>query len=184
MPYSYKITGSELFITITAAKTNGIFDINKTLKDLDEIVNNKIYQLFDADKIAGPMHLYLSGANAYNAMESGINISNRLDIETLLYVSTQTQISKAIKTIGVNNNTHRVAIAIFSKNENDQMAVSIAEYLGELDDIALDVTPEKYQTLIKLYNLSISALDSIKGDKKRAITGLIIEKGALISLKR
>jgi tRNA threonylcarbamoyladenosine modification (KEOPS) complex Cgi121 subunit len=178
------MTDSELYVTITAVKNTEISDINETLKELDRITNDKIYQLFDADKIAGPIHLYYAATNANYAMENGINISNRLDIETLLYASTQTQISKAIQTIGVSNNTHRVAIAVISEVKDDQVSVSIAESLGEIDDSALDISPEKCQALIKLYNLSVNAIESIGGDKLKALTSLITEKGALISLKR
>lgn len=184
MPFSYPLTDSELYVTITAAKNTEIFDINETLKEIDRKANDKTYQLFDADKIAGPIHLYFAAANANYAIENGLNISNRLDIETLLYASTQTQISKAIQTIGISSNTHQVAIVVISKIKDDQVAVSIAEYLGEIDDSALEISPKKFQALIKLYNLSKKAIESIDGDKKTALTSLITEKGALISLKR
>ena len=184
MPYSYPITNTDLYTTITAAKNTEIKNINETLKELDKKTDNKIYQLFDANKIAGPLHLYYAAANANYAMENGLNISNRLEIETLLYASTQTQIARAIQTIGVSNKTKDVAIVVISKTMYDQVAVLIAEYLGEIDDTVLDTTPKKYQTLLRLYDVSITAIESVGGDKNKALTSLITEKAALISLKR
>jgi tRNA threonylcarbamoyladenosine modification (KEOPS) complex Cgi121 subunit len=184
MPHSYPISQSRIFVTITASTNVEIFDINQTLKEIDKKADNKTYQIFDADKIAGPLHLYYAAANAYYAIEKGTNISKRLDIETILYASAQTQISKAIETIGVNKKTHHVAVLLFSENKNDHTAVIIAESLGKLDDSALNITRQKYQALIKLFNISISAIESIGGDKNKALISLITEKGALISLKR
>ena len=114
MPYSYKITGSNLYVTITAATNTEITDINKTLAELDKKVSSTVFQLFDADKIADQYHLYYAAANAYYAMKKGGNISNKLDVETLLYASTQNQISKAIKLIGVSEKTKRIAVVMIS----------------------------------------------------------------------
>ncbi|MFC1802547.1 KEOPS complex subunit Cgi121 [Thermoproteota archaeon] len=184
MPYSYPITGSTLYITITATKTTHIEDINETLRTLDKKIVDKIYQLFDADKIAGPLHLYYAAANAHHAIEYKNNISNKLDVETLLYASTQNQISKAIQTIGVSKKTQRIAVAVISNTNEDPATTLIAEYLGEIDDSVLELTPEKYTTLLKLYEINETAIESVGGDKYSALTSLITEKGTLISLKR
>ena len=184
MPYSYPITGSKLYVTITAAENTEIADINKTLSELDKQMEGKIYQLFDAGKITEPNHIYYAAANAYYAMENGSNISNRLDVETLLYASTQNQISKAINLIGVSKKTRHIAIAVISDTQDDPAATLIAEYLGDLNDEILEPSPEKYETLKALYDVTGTAISTVEGDKYKALTSLITEKGALISLKR
>ena len=184
MPYSFPITGSELFITITAAKDAQVDDINKTLSVLDRKADGKIFQLFDADKITGPYHLYFAAANAHYALENGSNISNKLDVETLLYASTQNQISTAIKMIGVSGRTQRVAVAVISGKENDPLAMQIAETLGIRDDKVLEPSPEKYEALKKLYEITGIAIETIEGDSYKALTSLITEKSTLISLRR
>lgn len=184
MPHSYPITGSELYITITAAINTHVEDINQTLAELDKMTMGKIYQLFDADKITGPRHIYYAAANAYYAMENGSNISNRLDVETLLYASTQNQISKAIKLIGVSRFTKRVAVAVISETEDDPIAALIAGALGELDDKALEPSPEKYVALKQLYEITDTAIGTLEGDKYVALTSLITEKSTLIGLRR
>ncbi len=144
-------------------------DINQTLAELDKMTMGKIYQLFDADKITGPHHIYYAAANAYYAMENGSNISNRLDVETLLYASTQNQISKAIKLIGVSRFTKRVAVAVISETENDPIAALIAGALGELDDKALESSQEKYVALKELYEITDTAIGTLVGDKYAAL---------------
>ena len=184
MPYSYKITGSNLYVTITAATNTEITDINKTLAELDKKVSGTVFQLFDADKIADQYHLYYAAANAYYAMENGGNISNKLDVETLLYASTQNQISKAIKLIGVSEKTKRIAVVVISEQENDSTAKKIAEYLGDLDDKALEIDQEKFVALKKLYEITDTAIETVGCDRYKALTSLITEKSTLISLRR
>jgi tRNA threonylcarbamoyladenosine modification (KEOPS) complex Cgi121 subunit len=184
MPYSYPISGSKLWATITAAENIKINNINETLNKLDQIVEDKIYQLFDAEKITDQNHLYYSAANAYYAMENRTNISNKLDIEILLYTSTQSQISKAIKLIGVSSSTQLIAIIVLSGNEDDPTAVKIAHHLGDLNDKVLELNPEKYEALKQLYGITEIAIQTTGYEKYKALTSLITEKSALLSLRR
>ena len=184
MPYSYSITDSNLYVTITAADDARVEDINHTLKQLDERMGGKIFQLFDADKITEPNHVYYAAANAYYAIEKGINISNKLDVETLLYVSAQNQISKAINLVGVSKETRRIAVIVISEIEKDNDAKRIADYLGNLNDDLLQPSQKKYEALRNLYEITQTTIDAVGGDKYKALTSLITEKGALISLKR
>lgn len=184
MPYSYPLTDSDLFVTIAAAENVSVADINEAMGELDRRTRGKTYQLFDAAKITEPNHIYFAAANAYYAMENGSNISNKLDVETLLYASAQNQISKAISLIGVSGGTNQVAVVVISETEDDPVASMIAEYLGDTNDEVLEPTIEKYEALKKLYEISDTAIETIEGDKYRALTSLITEKGALISLKR
>ncbi len=184
MPYSFLISGSSLWVTITAASNISVDDINKTLDQLDQMNHGKKYQLFDADKITDQYHLYYAAANAYYAMENGSNISNKIDVETLLYASTQNQISKAIKLIGVSKKTKQIAIIVISETENDPAATKIADYLGDPTDKSLALTPEKYKALKIIYEITDTAIETVGGDKYKALTSLITEKSTLIGLRR
>ncbi len=184
MPYSYSITGSSLYIIITAAENTNVADINETLRQLDEMVKGRTYQLFDADKIADQNHIYYAAANALYALENGNNISNKLDVETLLYVSTQNQISKAIQLVGVSKQTKRIAVAVITERENDPLATEIAEQLGDVNDGILAPSPAKYESLKQLYEITETAIETVGSDKYMALSSLITEKSTLISLRR
>ena len=184
MPYSFPISGSRLWVTITGAENINIDDINETLSQLDKMNQGKKYQLFDADKITDQYHIYYAAANAHYAMMNGNNISNNLVVETLLYASTQNQISRAIKLIGVSNKTTKIAVAVISETENDTTVTRIADHLGDPADSALELTHEKYVVLKKLYEITDTAIDTVGGDKHKALTSLITEKGSLIGLRR
>jgi tRNA threonylcarbamoyladenosine modification (KEOPS) complex Cgi121 subunit len=184
MPYSYPITDSDLYVTITAAEPVEITDINATLASLDKQVEGITYQLFDADKVTDQLQLYYAAANAYYAMENGSNISYKLEVETLLYVSTQNQISKAISLVGVNKKTKRVAVVVISEKENDSSAEKIAEQLGIPKDEALLMSQEKYVSLKALYDISDTAIETVGCDRYKALASLVTEKSTLISLRR
>ena len=184
MPYSFPISGSRLWVTITGAENTNIMDINETLSQVDKMNHGKKYQLFDADKITDQYHIYYAAANAHYAMENRSNISNKLEIETLLYASTQNQISRAIKLIGVSKKTTKIAVVVISETENDPTATGIAEHLGDPTDRALQLIPEKYEALKTLYEITDTAIETVGGDKHKALTSLITEKSALIGLRR
>ncbi len=184
MPYSYPITDSSLYVTITAAENTEITDINNKLAELDKQVAGTVFQLFDADKITDQYQIYYAATNAYYAMENGSNVSNKLNVETLLYASTQNQISKAIQLIGVSKDTKRVAIIVISEKENDPVVTEIAETLGTPNDGALAMTQEKYEALKRLYDVTDTAIETVGTEPYMALTSLVTEKSTLISLRR
>jgi len=184
MPHIYEISGSELKLTITGARDVKVNDIHGTLGMLDELAAGAKYQLFDAGKVAGPDHIYYAAANADYAMSNGINISNNLNVETLLYAACENQINKAIEFLGVSKTTETLAVAIFSEKDQSSLAEEIAAHLGTVDDSVLDITPEKYESIKGLYEITETAIETVGSDKNKAITSLIAEKGALLSLRR
>jgi len=171
-------------VTITGARDAKVSDINDTLRKLDGLAKGVKYQLFDAAKVAGPHHIHYAVANADYAMKKGLNISKNLDVETLLYAACENQINKAIKVLGVSNTTDTVGVAVISENVENKLAEAIAANLGTVDDSVLDITPEKYQFLKELYGITETAIETVGSDRNEALTSLIAEKGALISLRR
>ena len=184
MPYNYRITDSGLNVTVTGAMEVSVRDINETIRGLDLLTDGILYQLFDAEKIAGPNHIYYSAANADYAIRNGLNISNNLNVETLLYAACENQINKAIRLIGVSKKTETVAVVVFSEKVENRLSETIAANLGTVDDSVLDITPEKYESIKELYDITETAIETVGSDRNDALTSLITEKGALLSLRR
>jgi len=186
MPATHQITDTHLYASITGARDAEITNINETLTKLDQQKRGSTYQLFDADKIAGWRHLYLAAANATHAIEAGYNISKKLDIETLLYASCHDQIMKAFKTVGVQPKTCNIAIIVLGADpkETESIAVKFGGDLGVLDDSVLKVDEHKYDVLRALFDVPETAIETVGSDKYEALTSLIVEKGALLGLRR
>ena len=170
-------------IAITGISGIKIKDVNRTLVELDEIKGEAFFQIFDADKVAGWKHLYYSAINALYAAETGLTISNKIEIEALLYASAQDQISKAIEMIGVTSATKNLALLVIAENP-ESTTKSIIQYLGKEDEDVLDLDEDKFHNLKEVYEITDKALVTLDGNKYDALESLIIEKCALMPLLR
>jgi KEOPS complex subunit Cgi121 len=146
-------------------------------------------QFFDAKKLAGSEHLYFAALNALNAFERKMNISNNLAVESLIYASAQRQITKAVKMLGITENSSQVAVLIIAKNRDEKKSSLnlVNEILpGKRDDTVLNLSLEKIKLIKKLFNISETEFEAQlkkQGFEKEALTDLIIERMALLVLK-
>lgn len=186
MVITHQISGSELCVAITGARGVHIVNVDETLKKIHIRNQGKVFQLFNADMVAGERHLYYAAVNAVGAQSEGYAISRNLEVETILYASCQDQISKALRLMGVNHDTRRVAVLVFSDdvNEAKTFAEKIANNIGEQDDGVLDISPEKYESLKKAFGISEETIKTVGSEPYDALTSLIIEKGALMPILR
>ncbi|MFX0151065.1 MAG: KEOPS complex subunit Cgi121 [Candidatus Hodarchaeota archaeon] len=74
-------------------------------------------QLLDNRFVWGRQHLFSAIWHAYNAEKNDRMISKTLSMEILLYTAGQRQIKKAIKLLGVKNNTKDVLGILIGDNE-------------------------------------------------------------------
>ena len=102
-------------IRIVGAKGN-IKKVEDILKIIEKfgIENKAEIQLVNAKLIYSKNHLYSAvlHANRANKMKGK---NQKLGIEILLYASCEKQISKALKKIGINNNTKEFGIIIIGE---------------------------------------------------------------------
>ena len=181
-----KISGSSWIVSIGGFNINSITDIDELLRELDNIVSPNIFQIFDADRIAGWRHIYMAVVNAVSAFDSGSAISRSIAMEIILYVSCQDQISKALEIVGANHNTKRLSLVVLGKSfEETESAFKEAEsFLGKPDDLILELDNVKMDIISKSFAVSEIQIETIGGDPKEALTSMLVEKGALITLRR
>ncbi|MFH2110305.1 MAG: KEOPS complex subunit Cgi121 [Candidatus Bathyarchaeota archaeon] len=180
------INGSDLHVAIAGARGVHVEDVDDTLRAVREAVDGHTFQLFDARMVAGRRHLYHAAVNAVKAVENGTAVSKGLDVETLLYATCQDQITKAFRVMGVSKNTKAVAVAVFGRDTDaiTDAARRVAGALGDLDDRVLEVDEAKFRQLRKVFEVNDSSLEAVGGDPYEALTSLIVEKGALLTLRR
>nr|MDO8090833.1 KEOPS complex subunit Cgi121 [Candidatus Sigynarchaeota archaeon] len=75
-------------------------------------------QLFDSSLIAGWEHLFFGALNALKAFSYAKNISNKLSVECLLYVSGQRQIIVAVKNLGIKPDTRNIGVILIGDTTN------------------------------------------------------------------
>ncbi len=181
-----KISGSNWTVSIGGFIINSITDIDELLRKLNNVVSPNIFQIFDADRIAGWRHIFMAVVNAISAFESGSAISRSIGIEILLYASCKDQISKALEIVGANPRTKQVALVVLgnSSGETELAFNKAANILGKPDDLVLNLNDVKLLKIMEVYEITQNLLDTIGGEQYEAVSNLLIEKGALISLRR
>lgn len=181
-----RVTDTALHVAVAGARGVDVRDVDATLDEVRQLVGDAAFQLFDAEMVAGWRHLYHAAVNAALAIQRGSAISKSVDVETILYASCQDQISKAFTLMGLSPQVKNVGVLVISEDpsEAERLAAEIARHLGSPDDEVLDVTPEKFERLKGVFDVNDEALATVGGDPYEALTSLIVEKGALLPLRR
>ena len=181
-----RVTDTALHIAVAGARGVDVRDVDATLDEVRELVGDAAFQLFDAEMVAGWRHLYHATVNAALAIQRGSAVSKSVDVETILYASCQDQISKAFTMMGLSPQVKNVGVLVISENPSEakRLATQIAEHLGSPDDEVLDVTSGKFERLKDVFEVGDEALATVGGDPYEALTSLVVEKGALLPLRR
>jgi len=145
-------------------------------------------QLFDARLIGGFDHLYFSVLNALKAHDSGTGISRNLAVETLLYVSGQHQIGRAIELMGLKPGLSEVAVLVISDTQQEAVKAldRIADLLrGERCEDVIELTDEKIELIKAAFDLTDLEIEAtLRESEKEAVTNLLIERAALLATQR
>ena len=176
------------YITIAGFRSVQIEDINAFLEHFRKEDKGATVQFFGAKHVAGPQHLYFAALNALNAFEKNTNISNNLAVEALLYASAQRQIKKAVKMLGIKQDSSEVATLIITdrRKKSDYLRLVTKTVPGERDDGVLELANKKIVDIKKLFGISdieFEAKLEKKGLEKEALTDLVIERMALLGTK-
>ena len=164
-------------------------NINTFLEQFRTETKGAAIQFFNANHVAGYQHMYFAALNALHAFEKKINISNNLEVEALLYASAQRQIQKAVKMLGIKQESREVATLIMIDLDNKKVNYLglVSEIIpGDRDDSVLDLTEKKIGKIKKLFNISDIEFEATlkrEGLEKEALTDLIIERMALLAIK-
>ena len=87
MVYRAGIKGSRWNVVIGGFREVDVSDVDELLRRLGEAVSPHVFQVFDADRVAGWEHLFFSAVNAVKAFQAGAAVSKSLAVEVLLYAS-------------------------------------------------------------------------------------------------
>jgi KEOPS complex subunit Cgi121 len=142
-------------------------------------------QFFDAELIATQEHLYFAVLNALQAFENKTNFSKSPAMETMLYASAQRQIQKAIEHCGIKPKTKSMALIIIGDDPKqiENVLKAVTKSVGsEPNVIVLEMTKNKETKIKKNFEITEEELKILeKGNQKKAIANLVIERVALLA---
>jgi KEOPS complex subunit Cgi121 len=162
-------------------------DVTTFMERVRTAVTPVTVQFFDADRVAGSMHLTYALLNALQAFNQRRNLSKSLEVEVLLYASGQRQIGKAIEMLGLRRDTTTLALLLLgssAKAINEAEAQLVDLVPGKRDDrvLALDREPKRsgLKTLFGVTDLELAALPP-RLNRRQALAWLIVERGAILA---
>lgn len=180
------VKGSDWHVVVGGFRDVLVDDVEGLLSKVGEAVGVSPFQLFDADRIAGWEHIYFAAVNAVRAHEGGAAISRGLAMEVLLYAACVDQISQALDVVGVSPYTERVGLLVMSLNKEEATDAfkRASDMLGVIDDSVLAVDGRKLEAIAGIYGVSDTELDTVCKPREEALMWIIVERGALLPLRR
>lgn len=157
------------------------------LHTLRKNLGNIPLQVLNAAYIAGKQHVLFATINALNAFKQGNNLSTHIEVEILLYLSAQRQISKAIELIGVKTHTRQIAVIFLTSNREEAKRKEIIlqqSISGQRDDTIINLDENKRPQLMKAFNISPIQLQATAMQGLDALKALIIEKSAMLAVSK
>ncbi len=185
-----KLEAFDQFLVFAGFRGVKIVNIQEFFNQVREKTHGACVQFFDASLIAGPEHLRFAALNALTVFKNGLNISNSLAIETLLYASAQSQISSAIELVGIKHGTRLVVVLILADSEEKgTLTLKIVSELlgGKRDDSVIELSSSKGEDLKRLFGISNTELEAKtmdEGTETRTLLNLVLEHMALLATER
>jgi tRNA threonylcarbamoyladenosine modification (KEOPS) complex Cgi121 subunit len=180
------IKGSSYSASIGGFRGVRVGDLEAFLSRLGKTAEPAVFQVFDAGMVAGWRHLFFAAVNAVRSYESGSTISRSLGIEAFLHASCQDQISRAFEFMGVSEDSERVALLVLAEDPGaaEEAYEKVASLLGKEDDSVLEVSGEKFASIVEAFGISHAELEAVGGPLEEALGRAIVERGALLGLRR
>lgn len=174
--------------------SNAETSFNKLIENIDKISNENqvIIQIFNSELIAGWEHLFFSAIHSLKAFKDGKNLSNKLNLEILLYASGQPQIKKAIKLLGIRPEIQNIAILILGNSIEtlENVKLQIFKLIkGIEDESILNINENKFEKLCEVFKITPLEIESTSisdnwEDKLEAINKIILNRIAFVIIEK
>ncbi|MEM1531399.1 MAG: KEOPS complex subunit Cgi121 [Nitrososphaerota archaeon] len=187
---SHFMATSDLLVGVyeTKIERQNLRTLLEKLNEVYELLRPSICQFFNADRVISALYVTAAVTAAIIAWESKMNIAKRLEVEFLVRLSAQDQISRAIELVGISYETERIGVCIVSKSvESLEMAKSRLEALLGCKLIPFVDNRSTYilNELSKIYDVPEQALKLIQADSEfKALELFLIEKIAISLISR
>jgi len=177
----------KLVLSLLGFRDADVTSPKQLLLTLRKTLGNIPLQILDATFIAGTNHALFATLNALNAFKQGNNLSSHIEVEVLLYLSAQRQISKAIELIGVKTHTHNIVIILLtsSREEAQRLELILEQSLsGQRDDSVIILDDNKRIPLMQAFNITPVQIQATTKQGLEALEALIIEKSAMLAVSK
>jgi len=184
------IKDGEIWIGISEIKNTSSLSMDELLEIAKTLSKSVLaFQFFNSLKIVDEMHLLSSAQNAVNAMKGEYMISRSLDVELIVYSSTQHQIGLALDTMGIKDQLASVAIVCIDADEEKirKCLADVSERVGEEVSPMFSPTSEKISSLMETFGITdlemkqfTDATDLVS--RSKALSKCVVSRVSMVSL--
>ena len=150
---------------------------------------NLTIQLLNGSLIVDEMHLLSAAQNALNAEYGEYMLSRNLDVEIIVFASTQRQIGKALKDLGVYDGLDEIAVVVVGPDATtvESIIQKLMEKIGKEILPPFPATKERLSRIKEHYQISdieittISDSDNLESQFS-ALSRCVVSRVSLVAL--
>ena len=147
------------------------------------------FQVVSLFSVVSWRHIVSAVYRALRAFRDGNNVCDRVEVESLLYLSGRRQISESIEAVGIGESVDSLILIVFGVGEA-AVYDGLMRFLGRFDGVVdmdllfprSDLCFEHLRRVFKVSDDEISCLFKRGFDKWRALEFILIERGALVDV--
>jgi tRNA threonylcarbamoyladenosine modification (KEOPS) complex Cgi121 subunit len=156
--------GKEKFIGIAEIQNSNSLKQDELVRLATSLSNDNLtIQLLNGLLIADEIHLLSAAQNALNAQQGDYMLSRNLDVEIIVFASTQRQIGRALDTLGVYDGIDEIAVVVVGPDINSvENAIRVLiEKIGAEIIPAFPVTSDRIERIKDHYQISEKEIKTI-----------------------
>ncbi len=186
MHYFYTMKYEGYYLILFFVKTKKIEGFEKIIEEIKKITSFQ-FQIFDAKALISPIQVEVAFINALLSIKAKKNIAKNLVLEILLKMAAETQISNAIKKIGIKNGLEYLGLYLIGSSIRE-MKKDIKKILEKINGKLIDwneIPKDSIGNILKKYELEEVEVNSISQDELlKPEEYLILEKVATSDLRK
>lgn len=175
--------GDEIYACYLGLQKVMVDDPVKFMEKLKASFPHIIVQAINAKFVAGHRHLELVLKQTLEAKRRGILYAKSPELDLLVRISCDTQISRAIKTVGIEKGVQNIVIVALGKKECAESIKDGLRSYGKISDEVIQLTTDKMRTLIRHHGLSKSYVKAVVQTKAR-LASVLAERAAVLASEK
>ncbi|NWG08951.1 MAG: hypothetical protein HXX80_01345 [Nitrososphaerales archaeon] len=150
------------------------------LKGLKDKHPSLTVQALNARFVAGFEHLEMVLQQSWMAFDRETSYSKKLDLEIIVRVACDSQIARALRTVGLKSKAMDIALVAIGEPRALEFFSEAIKGLGEISDDVIELNPKKESFLIKHHKIANELIGATIADNKLAV--ILAERANLLRI--
>ena len=146
-------------------------------------------QLMNAFLITDEAHLLSAAQNAFHAQEGDYMLSRSLDVEVIVYASTQRQIGRALEDLGVFDGIERVAAVVIEKDKGtvERTLKELVQRIGAEATQPFTATEDRFDRILEYFQIDMTEVRTFTDSEdivelQKALSRCVVSRVSLVAI--